>query len=122
MLPRPLTKVLERQDLVCRRVVSDQFRIDDKVVYIRISSYNIGDNLDHVWVRDRHVFEVPREDLAAVNLLTTLEVDLASEAVVLILTREFDVLEALEHDMHACGWFREHRLDGDADAHPAELR
>ena len=77
----------------------------------------------HIWVGLGHVFQVSRiyGHSGLVESLLSVEVDLASEAVVFVLTSEANVFESLKDDCDTLGGLGEHGLQGDSNSEMTSL-
>ena len=87
-------------------VHTHDLRVDDEVSDLRLDG--VEDVLAHVGVLRGHVLQVSRVD----GHLALVVVDLASQAVVLVLAGEWLAFESREDDADLFGWLREHRLAG----------
>ena len=97
MLPASLSQQLERQDFFVNWVVSDQLRIDDKVLNFRGNV--LSQKFSHVGISHCHVLKISTVDFDY-RLLLTPKVNLASETIIFVLTCEVNAFEPLQNNLN----------------------
>lgn len=115
MFATPLSQKLERQDFVANFIVRNKLSVEYKVVHRQRDIFL--QELNNIRVGYGHVFQIPGVNRDGIG--TPDEMNLASEAVVLVLAGKVDAIKSFQNNCDSFGRLGEHWFKRDTNDHVA---